>query len=85
MKKEEIRKQLKKESLITVILYLIYFTWWYATAYGIGDKDPKEYTYILGLPSWFVVSAIGGFILITTLVYFSVKYLFKEIPFEIEE
>lgn len=85
MKREELRKQLMKESLVTIILYLIYFLWWYLTAYGLGDKDPREYTYLFGLPMWFVVSCIGGFLLITTLVYFSVKYIFKEVDFEVED
>lgn len=83
MKNEEVRKQLKKETLITVILYLIYFGWWYGTSYGLGSKNPENYTYFMGLPLWFVVSCIGGFILITTLVYFSVKYLFQDIDFDI--
>jgi uncharacterized membrane protein YhdT len=83
MKNEEIRKQLKKETIITIVLYLIYFTWWYVTAYGLGSVSPEKYTYMFGLPLWFVVSCVGGFILITTLVFFSVKYLFKDIDFDI--
>lgn len=83
MKKEEIKKQLKKESIITLILYVIYFLWWYTTAYGIGNVDPSTYTYLFGLPTWFVVSCFGGFLLISTLVFFSVKYLFKDINLNI--
>lgn len=83
MKNEEIRKQLKKETIVTIVLYLIYFVWWYMTAYGLGSGSPENYTYMFGLPLWFVVSCVGGFILITTLVFFSVKYLFKDIDFDI--
>ncbi len=85
MKRKELRKQLRKESIATIVLYLIYFSWWYLTAYGLGDKDLGEYTYLFGLPMWFIVSCIGGFLLITTLVYFCVTYIFKEVDFEVED
>lgn len=79
MEKKDVKKQLRKESLVTIVIYIIYFLWWYISAYVLGDTDPSTYTYIFGLPMWFVVSCFGGFILISTLVFFSVKYLFKDI------
>lgn len=82
---KKINKQLKKEAIITVILYLIYFVWWYSFAYGLGDVDPKDYKYILGLPEWFFYSCILGFLMITTLLWISIKLFFKEVDLKMYE
>jgi uncharacterized membrane protein YhdT len=78
---KKVNKQLKKEAIVTSILYLIYFIWWYTFAYGLGDVDPKDYKYILGLPEWFFYSCILGFLMITTLLWFAIKIFFKDIDF----
>ena len=53
MKKE---KQINKEALITVVLYLFYFVWWYYFAYVYKDSENvAEFKYILGLPEWFFI------------------------------
>ncbi|RUA06705.1 MAG: DUF997 domain-containing protein [Fusobacteria bacterium] len=82
---KKINKQLKKEAIITSILYLIYFIWWYYFAYGLGAGDPKDYKYILGLPEWFFYSCILGFLVITTLLWFVIKVFFKDIDFKPHE
>ncbi|WP_242705689.1 YhdT family protein [Pontibacillus sp. ALD_SL1] len=74
-----------REALIGVGLAIINFLWWYCFAYGLGDQAPEDYTYIWGLPSWFVYSCIGGFILMAILVTFVVTVWFKEVPFDEEE
>ena len=47
------KKQLNKEALLTVGLYVFYFAWWYFFAYYFGEQDVSSYRYILGLPEWF--------------------------------
>lgn len=71
-------KQLKKEVLITLALYIFYFVWWYYFAYIYCPSNVEDYEYILGLPSWFFYSCVLGLVLINTLVYFCVKMFFKD-------
>ncbi len=59
-------------------LYLLFFVWWYASAYGFGD-DPAEYNYILGFPEWFFYSCIVGYIGISILLWICVSFFFTEI------
>lgn len=51
--------QANREALLTLGAYGLYFVWWYACAYGLGDGDPEGYTYIFGLPAWFFLSCIA--------------------------
>ncbi|MFJ5713676.1 YhdT family protein [Neobacillus sp. NPDC093127] len=74
-----------REALIGVILVLINFIWWYGFAYGLGSADVDNYTYIFGLPAWFFYSCIAGFVVMVILVILTVKFLFKEVPFDEEE
>lgn len=59
-------------------LYLLFFVWWYASAYGFGD-DPAEYNYILGFPEWFFYSCIVGYIGISVLLWICVSFFFTEV------
>ena len=77
-------KQINKEALITLAMYIAFFAWWYITAYGLGSGNPEEYTYILGLPSWFFYSCVVGYIGISITVAVVVKKFFKDVPFEDE-
>ncbi len=81
-KKNNISKQINKEVLITIGLYLLYFVWWYYFAYEYSSDNVEEYKYILGLPEWFFYSCVVGLILVNILVYICVKFFFKEIDFE---
>lgn len=49
------KKQIEKEALLTVGMYLVYFAWWYYFAYCFGEKEVSRYHYILGLPEWFFI------------------------------
>jgi uncharacterized membrane protein YhdT len=71
-----------REALIGIGLAIFNFIWWYAFAYGLGSKDPEEYSYIFGLPDWFFYSCVLGFIVMVILVIVVVKAFFVEIPFE---
>lgn len=75
-------KQMNKEAIISLILYACFFIWWYATGYGLSGGDPKEYVRILGLPLWFFLSCIVGWILLCIAVMFTVKFLFVEIDLD---
>lgn len=74
-----------REALIGVGLALFNFIWWYGFAYGLGDKDPAEYTYVFGLPAWFFYSCVLGFVVMVILVTIAVKLWFVEVPLDDEE
>ena len=76
------KKQLNKEALLTVGLYVLYFAWWYFFAYHFGEKDVAKYRYILGLPEWFFYSCVLGLIVINALVFIVVKVFFRDIPLD---
>lgn len=74
-----------REALIGVGLVIFNFIWWYGFAYGLGSKDPSEYTYVFGLPSWFFYSCVLGFVVMSILVAVIVKVWFVEVPLDDEE
>lgn len=74
-----------REAFIGVGLVIFNFLWWFAFAYGLGGKDPQEYTYIVGLPAWFFYSCVVGFIVMAILVAIVVKKFFVAIPFDEEK
>lgn len=73
-----------REALIGVGLVIFNFVWWFSFAYGLGGKDPSEYSYVLGLPAWFFYSCVLGFIVMAVLVTIVVKKWFVDIPFDEE-
>lgn len=79
---KERNKQIHKEVFISVILYLLYFVWWYVTGFVMGHKDPSTYTFVMGLPVWFILNSIVGPILFITAVIFSIKCFFVEVDLE---
>ena len=76
--------QANKEALISLGMFVLYFVWWYACAYGLGEGDPAEYTYIFGMPSWFFWSSIAGYPIISLLLWLLVHYVFKDMPLDDE-
>lgn len=74
-----------KEAIIGVILVLINFVLWFAFAYGMGSGDPASYKYVFGMPQWFFYSCVATTIIMFIFIILSVKFLFKEVPFEEEE
>ena len=76
------KKQLNKEALLTVGLYVLYFAWWYFFAYHFGEQHVAKYRYILGLPEWFFYSCVLGLIVINALVFIVVKVFFRDIPLD---
>jgi len=70
--------QIRKEAIASGILYVIFFLWWYFTGYGIAEaSDPSQYSYVLGLPLWFFMSCIVGYIWFCIATVILVKCYFK--------
>lgn len=82
---DERYKVANREALIGLGLAAFNFIWWYAFAYGLGSKDPSEYTFVFGLPAWFFYSCVVGFIVMVILVSIAVKFWFVEVPLDDEE
>lgn len=79
-------QQIKKEALISLGLYVLFFIWWYFTGYGIAEKGtPETYTYVMGLPMWFFLSCIVGYVLFSIATIIVVKMFFKNFDLGEEE
>ncbi|KEK22252.1 YhdT family protein [Bacillus gaemokensis] len=74
-----------REALIGLGLAIINFIIWYGFAYGLGSKNPNEYTYVLGFPAWFFYSCIVGFIVMVMLLILVVRFVFQDISLDEEE
>jgi uncharacterized membrane protein YhdT len=74
-----------REAWIGVILVIINFLLWYGFGYGLGSAKVENYTYIFGLPAWFFYSCILGSVVMIILVIITVKFIFKDVPFDEEE
>ncbi len=80
----EKNNQIKKEVLASLLLYFAFFLWWYCTGYGIAEAGtPATYRYIFGLPMWFFLSTVVGYILFCIAAILVVKRVFKN--FELGE
>lgn len=85
MKEQDKRfKIAHREALIGCALVIFNFVWWYGFAYGIGSKDPYEYTYILGFPAWIFYSLIVGTLLMMIIVSIVAKFFLTEVPLDEE-
>ena len=73
-----------REALIGLGLAIINFIIWYGFAYGLGSKNPNEYTYVLGFPMVFY-SCIVGFIVMVILLSLVVRFVFQDISLDEEE
>ena len=75
---KEINRHLNKEALLTLALFLLFFLWWYATAYALADA---EWT-VLALPGWFFMSCLVGWILCCIGVAILVKKYFRDVELD---
>ena len=83
---KERNRQIKREALISVALYVGFFIWWYFTGYGIAEKGtPETYMYVMGLPMWFFLSCIVGYVLFCIATIVVVKKFFKDFDLGEEE
>lgn len=84
MASKDFLRSTRRETVVIIALYLIFFAWWYATAYGFGG-DPAEYEYIFGLPEWFFYSCVVGYIGISLILWAAVRVFFTDLPLDDEE
>lgn len=78
--------QMNKEALWSMALYALFFLWWYFTGYGIGEATPpSEYTFVFGLPMWFFLSCVVGWILTSVGVILLVKFVFKNFDLDSDD
>ncbi|MDL2307315.1 YhdT family protein [Desulfovibrio sp. OttesenSCG-928-C06] len=75
-------RQANREALITLAVYIFFFLWWTVFAFGLGSGDPDNYSYVLGLPSWFFYSCVLGYPVVTILLWLVIKRWFKDIPLD---
>ena len=75
-------KQCNKEAIYAAILGILNVVWWFGWGYGLGSKPVEEYSYIMGLPTWFFMSSVVGAILFTILTFVMVDKLFKNMTLE---
>jgi len=73
-------KQCNKEAMMGMGLGILNLIWWFVFGYGLGSKPPEEYTYIMGLPTWFFMSCVVGGVLFTVLAVIMVTKFFKDMP-----
>ncbi|UOQ46730.1 YhdT family protein [Gracilibacillus caseinilyticus] len=78
-------KMANREAIIGICLVLFNFIWWFTFAYGLGSKEPDQYTFILGFPAWFFYSCIVGVILMIVLVSIVVRFFFKDFSLDDKE
>lgn len=81
----DINRQIRKEAALSLILYILFFIWWYATGYGLSDGAPEDFKYVLGLPMWFFLSCVLGYILFCAATFVLVKAVFKNFPLDNED
>ncbi|MDR2946040.1 MAG: YhdT family protein [Candidatus Adiutrix sp.] len=71
--------QMKKEALISVAMYVIFFLWWYFTGYGLAGENQS---YTMGIPNWFLLSSVVGYVLFSAATIIVVKLFFKNFSLE---
>lgn len=64
--------QMNKEAKATLIASLIIFAYFWLTIFLFQDN--LEFDVILGLPLWFTLSCIGGYLLSIIVVFVLVKF-----------
>ncbi|MCA2016991.1 YhdT family protein [Vibrio tritonius] len=81
----DIYRQAHKEAFLAFALAVLYFLWWYATAYGLSPTTDNHTmpTLYWGFPLWFLLSCIIGPLLFTILCIVMVKVFYKDVPLDI--
>lgn len=83
MEDKDRNRQIRKEAAISLGLYAAFFIWWYFTGYGIAERGtPETYTYVFGLPLWFFLSCILGYVLFCVATIITVRFFFKDMSLE---
>ncbi len=64
---------LRKDAVIVAVGWCIFFVLMMGAAYILGNGDPKEYTYLLGFPLWFIVCTAIQLIFMGICIYMLAK------------
>lgn len=75
-------RQADREALITLGLYVFFFLWWTVFAFGLGSRDPEDYSYVFGLPAWFFYSCVLGYPVMSLVLWIVVRRFFADIPLD---
>jgi len=75
-------KQADREALITLGVYAFFFLWWTIFAFGMGGGDPENYSYVLGMPSWFFYSCVLGYPVVAVVLWAVIRLFFVEMPLD---
>lgn len=75
-------RQAHREAVLSVLLAVVYFLWWYLTAYGFGSGPVEEYTFIAGFPTWFFFSCVAAVPVFALAGWAMVRFLFREVPLD---
>ena len=81
MTREEKNRQIQKEALATIALFLLCFLWHVGFGYGLSGLDIT----VCGLPLWWVVSTPGLLVVAVVGVLFLTKKVFVNFSLEDEE
>ncbi|MBK5251671.1 MAG: YhdT family protein [Peptostreptococcaceae bacterium] len=71
----------EKEMKLVFSIQLAFTTVMITLGYFLGRGDPKDYTYILGMPTWWFVSIVTSFIFFGIIVYV-VKFKFQDMSLD---
>jgi uncharacterized membrane protein YhdT len=77
MTEKEKYKQCDKEAIITLVVTTIYALWWYFTGFGLNSLGVDALPWVMGLPMWFFLSCIIGWVGISIIIFFVIKFFFK--------
>lgn len=75
-------RQADREALITLGVYAFFFLWWTIFAFGLGNGDPEQYSYVFGMPSWFFYSCVLGYPVVTAVLWFVIRKTFVDMPLD---
>lgn len=78
MTEKEKYKQCNKEAIISLMVFTGYAIWWYVTGYVLCDLGVDALPWVFGLPMWFFLSCIVGWILCVVAIALVVKFCFKD-------
>lgn len=71
----------KREMLITFAVQVAYTIVMLVVGYSLGKGDPRNYTFIAGMPAWWFWALVitAGFLVV---VYYLVRRVFKDMSVE---
>ena len=75
-------KVARNEAIVLLVLFVVYILWWYMFAYGLGSRNPSEYSYVLGFPDWFFYSCVLSIVVFSAVLAIIIKFYFKEVPLD---